>query len=169
MESPLRQTTRETQETPEPPATLCVQRWGFSLHAGLFAGARDRKKLERLLKYGMRPPFSQKRLSLTPQGKVRLKLRKPYYTGATEVLFQPLDFLKRLAALIPPPRQNQVRFYGVFAPHAKHKAALLSLLPQPPQDQSAMQKICVHLGLPQEILPVAPARSPPQGVLADWA
>ncbi len=48
VESPLRPTTHETEEAPQPPATLCAQRWGFSLHAGLFAAAKDRKKLENL-------------------------------------------------------------------------------------------------------------------------
>ena len=30
----------------------------------------------------------------------------------------PLQFLARLAALIPPPRHPLIRFYGVFAPHS---------------------------------------------------
>jgi len=50
----------------------------------------------------MRPPFSKKRLSLTKDGKVKLKLRKNYYTGETHVLFEPVEFLRRLAALVPP-------------------------------------------------------------------
>ena len=33
--------------------------------------------------------------------------------------FEPVDFLRRLAAIIPPPRQNLVRYHGIFAPHAK--------------------------------------------------
>ena len=43
---------------------LCAQRNGFSLHANLDVHKKDRKKLERLLRYGLRPPFAQKRLSL---------------------------------------------------------------------------------------------------------
>jgi hypothetical protein len=41
----------------------------------------DRAGLLRVLRYGLRPPLSQKRLSLTAQGKVRLALRKPLGTG----------------------------------------------------------------------------------------
>jgi len=36
--------------------------------------------------------------------------------SATHVIFQPLDFIGRLAALVPKPRVNLTRFHGVFAP-----------------------------------------------------
>jgi hypothetical protein len=32
----------------------------------------------------------------------------------------PLDFIARLAALVPKPRVNLTRFHGVFAPNSKH-------------------------------------------------
>jgi hypothetical protein len=32
------------------------------------------------------------------------------------VIFEPLDFIARLAALVPKPRVNLTRFHGVFAP-----------------------------------------------------
>lgn len=86
---------------PENQPPLSAYDYGFSLHAGLSVRAGERKKLERLLRYGLRPPSSQKRLSLTKDGKVKLKLRKPYFTGQTEVIFGPLDFLRRLAAIVP--------------------------------------------------------------------
>jgi hypothetical protein len=105
---------------------------GFSLHAGLSVGANKREKLERLLRYGMRPAIATRRLSITADGKVRLKLRKPYFTGQTDVFFEPLAFLRRLAAIVPPPRQNQIRFHGVLAPHSKHNAAVKALVPAAP-------------------------------------
>ena len=37
----------------------------------------------------------------------------------THVLFSPLDFLSKLAALVPRPRHNLVRYHGVFAPNSK--------------------------------------------------
>jgi hypothetical protein len=40
------------------------------------------------------------------------------------VVFEPLDFLARLAALVPPPRAHLVRYHGVFAPHAALRAAI---------------------------------------------
>ncbi|NKC12175.1 MAG: hypothetical protein GKR94_08215 [Gammaproteobacteria bacterium] len=35
---------------------------------------------------------------------------------------RPLDFIARLAALVPKPRVNLTRFQGVFAPNSKHRA-----------------------------------------------
>ena len=54
---------------------------GFSLHAGVAAKAHQRKKIERLCRYIARPAVSEKRLSLTPTGKVRYELKTPYRNG----------------------------------------------------------------------------------------
>jgi len=95
---------------------------GFSLHAGVAARADERKKLERLCRYISRPAVSEKRLSLTRGGNVRYQLKTPYWDGTTHVIFEPLDFIARLAALVPRPRVNLTRFHGVFAPNSKHRA-----------------------------------------------
>jgi hypothetical protein len=73
---------------------------GFSLHAGVAARADQRDKLERLCRYIARPAVSEKRLSLTANGQVRYQLKTPYRDGTTHVIFNPLDFLARLAALV---------------------------------------------------------------------
>ena len=95
---------------------------GFSLHAGVAAKARERDKLERLCRYITRPAVSEKRLSLTAHGKVRYELKTPYSDGTTHVIFEPLDFIARLAALVPKPRVNLTRFHGVFAPNSAHRS-----------------------------------------------
>ena len=41
----------------------------------------------------------------------------------------PMQFLGRIAALIPPPRSHLVRYHGVFAPHSKHRERIV---PNPP-------------------------------------
>jgi len=38
------------------------------------------------------------------------------------VLFDPVDFMARLAALVPKPRMNLTRFHGVFAPNSRLRA-----------------------------------------------
>jgi len=95
---------------------------GFSLHAGVAASADERQKLERLCRYISRPAVSEKRLSLTPNGNVRYQLKTPYRDGTTHVIFEPLDFIARLAALVAKPRVNLTRFHGVFAPNSKYRA-----------------------------------------------
>jgi hypothetical protein len=37
------------------------------------------------------------------------------------VIFEPLDFIARLAALVLKPRVNLTRFHGVHAPNSKHR------------------------------------------------
>ena len=53
---------------------------------------------------------------------VRYQLKTPYRDGTTHVLFEPLDFISKLAALVPKPRVNLTRYHGVFAPNSKHRA-----------------------------------------------
>ena len=95
---------------------------GFSLHAGIATKANERSKLERLCRYITRPAISTKRLSLTHNGQVRYELKTPWHNGTTHVIFEPLDFISRLVALVPKPRVNLTRFHGVFAPNSKHRA-----------------------------------------------
>jgi hypothetical protein len=38
------------------------------------------------------------------------------------VIFEPMDFIARLVALVPKPRVNLTRFHGVFAPNSAHRA-----------------------------------------------
>ena len=88
---------------------------GFSLHAGVAAQSHQRRKLERLCRYISRPAVSAERMALTNQGNIRYALKTPYRDGTTHIILEPLDFMARLAALVPKPRVNLTRFHGVFA------------------------------------------------------
>jgi hypothetical protein len=86
-----------------------------------WARQNERHKLERLSRCLARPALSKKRLSLIEGGHIRYQLKTPYRDGTTRVIFEPLDFIARLAALVPKPRVNLTRFRGVFAPNSKHR------------------------------------------------
>jgi hypothetical protein len=92
------------------------------VHAGVAASAHERDKVERLCRYVSRPPVAEPRLSLTSNGDIRYRLKTPYRDGTTHVIFQPLDFIARLAALVLRPRVNLIRYYGVFAPNSRFRA-----------------------------------------------
>ena len=94
----------------------------FSLHAGVSAKSHQRDKVERLCRYIARPAVSTHRLERLPDGKLSYELKTPYKNGTTHVIFEPLDFIARLAALVPKPRVHLTRFHGVFAPNSKHRA-----------------------------------------------
>ena len=95
---------------------------GLSLHAGVAAGVDECKKLERLCCYISHPAVAEKRLSIISNGNIRYQLKTPYRGGTTHVIFEPLDFIARLAALVPKPRVNLMRFHCVFALNSKHRA-----------------------------------------------
>jgi hypothetical protein len=61
-----------------------------------------------------RPAIAEPCLSPTPSGNVRYQLKTPYRDGTTHVIFEPLDFMARLAALVPRPRVNLTHYHGVF-------------------------------------------------------
>ena len=95
---------------------------GFSLHAGVAAEAHESHKLEKLCRYITRPAISEQRLSISPQGRVRYQLKTPWRNGTTHVEWDAVDFIAKLAALVPPPRAHLTRFHGVFAPNANLRA-----------------------------------------------
>jgi len=88
---------------------------GGGLPSGVAVNTRERKKLERICRYISRPALSEARLELTDQGMVRYALKTAYRDGTTHVVFEPLDFMAKLAALVPRPRTNLTRFHGVLA------------------------------------------------------
>jgi hypothetical protein len=62
-----------------------------------------------------------------------LQLKSPYKDGTTHIVMSPLEFMQRLAALVPRPRLHLIRFHGVLAPHAQLRSAIV---PQPVQVQA---------------------------------
>ncbi len=100
---------------------LTAARDGFSLNAAVACEAHQREKLERVCCYVARGPIALERLSVDGDGLVVYQLKHPLRDGTTHVLFEPLDFIARLAALVPRPRTHLVRYHGLFAPNAKHR------------------------------------------------
>jgi len=100
---------------------LTASRDGFSLNAAVACRAGERKKLERRCRYVARPPLALERLGRDGDGLVVHQLERPFGDGTTEFLFEPLDFLARLAALVPRPRSHLLRYHGVLAPNARHR------------------------------------------------
>ena len=104
-------------DRPDPGLERVAKANGFSLHAGVSCEGRQKNKWERLCRYIARPPVAVPRLSLSSTGKVVYTLKTPYRDGTTQVAFEPVDFIARLAALVPKPRVNLTRYHGVLAPN----------------------------------------------------
>ena len=98
---------------------------GFSLHAATRYEANQRDQLEKLCRYITRPAIANERLSMNEREKVIYRFKQPFRDGTTHVVLDPLDFIARLAALVPRPRFNLTRFHGVFAPNCKHRERIV--------------------------------------------
>ena len=112
-----------------PTQQRCVNAQGFSLHAEVCCAADQRKKLEHLCRYITRPAIANERLTLNRAGDVVLQLKSPYHDGTTHVVMSPLEFVQRLAALVPRPRLQLIRFHGVLAPNAKLRPEIIPNVP----------------------------------------
>jgi ribosomal protein S27E len=104
-------------DRPDPGLERVARANGFSLHAGISCEGIQKDKRERLCRYISRPAVAVPRLSLSSTGKVVYTLKTPYRDGTTQVAFEPVDFVARLAALVPKPRVNLTRYHGVLAPN----------------------------------------------------
>ena len=113
---------------------LCrSSRTGFEVHAGVTVRAHDSRGLERLCRYFGRPPIAQDRLSLTDDGRIEYHLKRTWKGGVTSLVFDPLTFIARLVALVPPPGFHLRRYYGVFAPNHPMRARIVPEPPDPEQ------------------------------------
>jgi len=128
-----------------PTERLCANLDGFSLHAARRITAHDRDGLERLCRYGLRAPFSAERFQRLSDGNVVYLLKRPWPGpgGRTELVFEPTALLRRLAALIPSPYLNLVRYHGILHNRSRFRDQL------PPPD--------VDLGRPAAIEPCEPS------------
>ena len=74
-------------------------------------------------------------------GQVVLKLKTPYRNGTTHIVMSPMEFMQRLAALVPRPRLHLIRSHGVLAPNAKLRSVVV---PAPAQSTAVGEGDCTH-------------------------
>lgn len=121
---------------------LCAVAAGFSLHADVYCAPWERNKLEKLCRYITRPAVAEERLQMRASGDVVLKLKHPYSDGTSHLLFSGLEFVEKLAALVPPPRIHLTRFFGCLAPHSKIRSAIVPKkdeVPEQPTPQAGYE------------------------------
>jgi hypothetical protein len=124
--------------TVEMPAR-CAGFAGYTLHAGVGFKALDRAGLERLCRYILRPPLAQARLARREDGSVEVGLKRAWTDGTTAFIFSPLELVERLAAIVPPPRANQVIYRGVLAGNAEWRAEVVPK-PKPESAEAAAER-----------------------------
>jgi hypothetical protein len=117
----------------------CASVSGFSVHADVRIPAHNRMRLERLARYAGRPPLSTERLSLLPDGRLLYRLKRRWSDGTSHMIFEPVELVERLAALVPPPRVNLVRYFGVLGPAARFRPLVV---PEPEATESSPHSGC---------------------------
>ena len=90
--------------------------------------------LELLLRYRTQP--MSERLSVNDCAQVVYRLKHPFGDGTTHVVLDPIDFLARLAALVPRPRTHLTRYHGGFAPNFKHRDHIIPAKAHSPKGDS---------------------------------
>ncbi|WP_457422084.1 transposase [Roseateles sp. P5_E7] len=79
---------------------------GFSLHAAVRVEAHGRKRLEQRCRYITRPALPDEWVQLNAVGQVEPKLKTPWRDGTPHLVMSPLEFMRRLAALVRWSRQH---------------------------------------------------------------
>jgi hypothetical protein len=149
----------DAEDVAAPRGPRCAEAAGVSVHANVAVPGRDRERLERLVRYVARPAVATERLSLLPDGRVLYALKNRWRDGTTHVAFEPVDFVARLAALVPPPRFHLVRYSGILAPAARFRAQVV------PEGPGPTQPVASHPGCPARgsrdaAAPPGPDRAP---------
>ena len=65
----------------------------------------------------------------------------PHRNGTTHIVMGLMEFMQRLAALVPRPRLHVIRFHGVLAPNAKLRS---QVVPTPAPKTTAGEGDCAH-------------------------
>ena len=91
---------------------------GFDLDAHIAVRAGARAELERMVRYILRPPLKEKRLTLHADSVV-LELKTPWRDGTTHIRMSRERFIDRLVALVPPPAANTLLYGGILGANAR--------------------------------------------------
>lgn len=103
----------------------CAVADGFNIHANVRIGPMARDALERLCRYILRPALCNARLERLDDGRVLARLKRRWSDGTWAKVFEPLDFLAKVCALVPLPGSNLLRYHGQFAPAARWRAQIV--------------------------------------------
>ncbi|WP_438042448.1 transposase [Sorangium sp. So ce128] len=108
------------------------------------------------MRYCSRPAFALDRIELLPDGRIAYLLKTPR-RGRTHRVMSPMEFMARLAALIPPPKIPLVRYHGVFAPRSSWRSLVT---PKPPARSAKSEPCAGHAPLPAAPAPASPCAPP---------
>jgi Putative transposase len=87
---------------------------------------------------------SLERLAEDAHGDLVYTFSRPWSDGTTGITLSPLEFLEKLAALVPLPRVHLVRYAGCLAPHSALREAIIPT----PRQQGVEEQAASTASLP---------------------
>lgn len=109
---------------------------GFDIHCAVRIESDDDEGRERLVRYCARPPFALDRIEVLKDGRIAYRIKTPR-RGSTHRVMSPVEFMARLAILVPPPFFPLTRFHGVFAARSSWRPLVT---PKPPPGAAVSRK-----------------------------
>jgi len=109
---------------------------GFSVDGSVKLHKNDSKGLERLLRYCARPIFASERLQQLSDNTLIYKPDKQWKNSNGQsyaqhpITLTPIEFIEKIAILVPPPRIHRHRYFGVLAPNSPYREQVTSLASQ---------------------------------------
>jgi hypothetical protein len=79
---------------------MTLSAFGMNLHAATTADGRDRKQLERICRYLLRPPFAHDAVTALSGGCLRVSFKAPWRSGTAHADMDAHQFLARLCDMI---------------------------------------------------------------------
>jgi len=86
---------------------------------------------------------------------VTFRLKRPIANGKTTMQMKPVDLLRRLAGVVPPPRVHQIHYFGGFSSHSNLRRRIVARSPKG-RRRCRMDDACIEqraLPLPAPVVP----------------
>lgn len=115
---------------------------GFSVDGSVKLHKNDCKGLERLLRYCARPIFASEKLQQLSNNLLIYKPDKQWKSSNGQsyaqhpITLSPIEFIEKIATLVPPPRIHRHRYFGVLAPNSPYREQVTSHASQSLDDGS---------------------------------
>lgn len=104
---------------------------GFSVFAGPAVEPTAVESLESQARYITRPALAMDALEKRDDATLAMQTPPDPRTGATMVVFDPLEWIHRITAHIPDPGQHNQRYYGAYSNRARVRAQAVQNLADP--------------------------------------